>query len=209
MEGRILVCLIVPPSFDAFSYISRVDVATGRAFINQTSINRILPMTRKYFNAIGGHPGQDKLLTDRAIFTEAYAFLPKGTMRDIVASYLPFWSKTRLWVIARPMSGFAETFSQYIMEVQPGGGSERPEIDIEAQSVLFIVAGTAKLSIGTDVHQLTPGGYAYLPPGQNWALHNDGSEPLRFHWIRKAYDAVKGLDLPEGPCRKFFRLTRC
>lgn len=155
-------------------------------------------MTRQYFNAIGGHPGQDKLLTDRAIFTEAYAFLPKGTMRDIVASYLPFWSQTRLWVIARPMSGFAETFSQYIMEVQPGGGSERPEIDNEAQSVLFIVEGTAKLSIGTDVHQLTPGGYAYLPPGQNWALHNDGSEPLRFHWIRKAYDAVEGLDLPEA-----------
>lgn len=155
-------------------------------------------MTRQYFNAIGGHPGQDKLLTDRAIFTEAYAFLPKGTMRDIVASYLPFWSQTRLWVIARPMSGFAETFSQYIMEVQPGGGSERPEIDIEAQSVLFIVEGTAKLSIGTDVHQLTPGGYAYLPPRQNWALHNDGSEPLRFHWIRKAYDAVEGLDLPEA-----------
>ena len=46
--------------------------------------------------------------------------LPRGTMRDIVTSYLPFWDNTRLWVIARPLSGFAETFSQYIVEVSAG-----------------------------------------------------------------------------------------
>ena len=50
-------------------------------------------------------------------------------MRDIVTSYLPHWEKTRAWIIARPMSGFAETFSQYIMEVDAGGGSDRPEPD--------------------------------------------------------------------------------
>ena len=53
--------------------------------------------------------------------------LPRGTMRDIVASRLPHWDDTRLWVIARPLSGFAETFSQYVVEVAPGGGSDRPE----------------------------------------------------------------------------------
>ena len=74
-----------------------------------------------YFAPTGGHPDQRTLLSDRAVFTEAYAVLPRGTMRDIVTSFLPFWERTRLWVIARPLSGFAETFSQYIMEVQPGG----------------------------------------------------------------------------------------
>ncbi len=77
----------------------------------------------------GGHPGQETLLTDRAVFTDAYAVIPKGTMRDIVTSFLPFWEGTRLWVLSRPLSGFAETFSQYIMEVAPGGGSNRPETD--------------------------------------------------------------------------------
>src|SRR5690606_41657558 len=75
-------------------------------------------MNNKYYAPHGGHPGQDQLLTDRAVFTEAYAVIPKGTMRDIVTSYLPFWAATRLWVIARPLSGFAETFSQYIVELQ-------------------------------------------------------------------------------------------
>ena len=66
------------------------------------------------------------------MFTEAYAVIPRGVMRDIVTSYLPFWDDTRLWVIARPLSGFAETFSQYIVEVSPGGGSDRPELDPSA-----------------------------------------------------------------------------
>ncbi len=84
-------------------------------------------MSAQYFAPKGGHPGQEQLLTDRAVFTDAYAVIPKGTMRDIVTSFLPFWDETRLWVIARPMTGFAETFSQYIMEVSPGGGSLNPE----------------------------------------------------------------------------------
>ena len=154
-------------------------------------------MSTKYFAPRGGHPGQDQLLTDRAIFTEAYAVIPKGTMRDIVTSFLPFWNDTRLWVIARPLSGFAETFSQYIMEVQPGGGSDRAELDPQAQGVLFVVEGSAKLHVGGQTYTLTPGGYAYLPPSSGWTLHNTGKEVLRFHWVRKAYEAVDGLDTPD------------
>ncbi len=44
-----------------------------------------------YYAPQGGHPGQDQLLTDCAMFTDAYAVIPKGTIRDIVTSYLPFW----------------------------------------------------------------------------------------------------------------------
>ena len=151
----------------------------------------------KYYAPAGGHPGQDQLLTDRAVFTDAYAVIPKGTMRDIVTSFLPFWDKTRLWVIARPLSGFAETFSQYIMEVLPGGGSDRPELDDNAEGVLFVVEGSAKLTIDGKPHTLTEGGYAFLPPATDWTLHNTTDETLRFHWIRKAYEPVEGLPYPE------------
>ena len=154
-------------------------------------------MSYKYFAPHGGLPGQKQLLTDRAIFTQAYAVIPKGTMRDIVTSFLPFWQSTRVWVIARPMSGFAETFSQYIMEIQPGGGSDRPELDPEAQGVLFVVKGTATLRLNGQIYRLKPGGYAYLPPSSSWALHNSNEEVLCFHWIRKAYDRVEGIDSPD------------
>ncbi|WP_333714151.1 bifunctional allantoicase/(S)-ureidoglycine aminohydrolase [Yoonia sp.] len=154
-------------------------------------------MTRTYHAPQGGLPDQSQLLTDRAVFTEAYAVIPKGTMRDITTSYLPFWDKTRAWVIARPLSGFAETFSHYIMEVQPGGGSDRPETAPAAEGVLFVVAGKARLQAGGESHRMTEGGYAYLPPDSAWTLHNDGDGALRFHWIRKAYMAVDGLDRPD------------
>lgn len=154
-------------------------------------------MSAKYYAPHGGHPGQEQLLTDRAIFTEAYAVIPKGTMRDIVTSFLPFWEGTRLWVLARPMSGFAETFSQYIMEVVPGGGSDQPESDSGAQAVLFVVEGTANLSVGGKDYALQPGGYAYLPPSCEWTLRNRGDATVRFHWIRKTYEPVEGLDQPD------------
>ena len=66
----------------------------------------------------GGLPPQTQLLTDRAVFTEAYAVIPRGTNRDIVTSFLPFWHNMRMWVLARPLSGFTETFSHY----DKGGG---------------------------------------------------------------------------------------
>lgn len=153
-------------------------------------------MTLSYSAPTGGLPGQTELTTNRAIFTEAYAVLPRGTMRDIVTSLLPFWEKTRLWVIARPLSGFAETFSQYIVEVSPGGGSDRPENDTGAEAVLFVTEGKLCITLAGEKHELAPGGYAFIPPGADWQVHAAGGAPARFHWIRKAYQRVDGIDLP-------------
>jgi (S)-ureidoglycine aminohydrolase len=150
-----------------------------------------------YYAPKGGLPPQTQLLTDRAMFTESYAVIPKGCFSDIVTSFLPFWEETRLWVIARPLSGFAETFSQYIMEVQPGGGSDRPETDGAAEGVLFVVHGEATVTVAGEAHTLREGGYAFLPPKSGWTIRNNGSEPARFHWIRKAYEAVEGLAAPD------------
>jgi (S)-ureidoglycine aminohydrolase len=145
----------------------------------------------------GGLPGQSELLTGRAVFTEAYAVIPKGVMRDIVTSYLPFWDKTRAWILARPLFGFAETFSQYVMEVGAGGGSERPEPDAGAESVLFVLEGELSLMLNGSQHAMNPGGYAFIPPDAAWSVKNSGADTARFHWIRKAYEAVEGIPLPE------------
>jgi (S)-ureidoglycine aminohydrolase len=153
---------------------------------------------RSYFVPPGGHPPQTDLLTGRAVFTEAYAVIPKGVMRDIVTSALPFWDKTRVWVIARPLSGFAESFAQYIVEVAPGGGSDKPEPDAEAEGVLFVVSGTVTLTVGCNSHRMASGGYAFLPPGSNWTLRNEDKVPATFHWIRKAYQVVPDIAVPEA-----------
>ncbi|WP_322990748.1 bifunctional allantoicase/(S)-ureidoglycine aminohydrolase [Hoeflea sp.] len=152
---------------------------------------------RSYYAPHGGLPAQTELMTGRAVFTEAYAVIPKGVMSDIVTSYLPNWEGTRLWIIARPMSGFAETFSHDIMEVAPGGGSQAPEPDASAQAVLFAVEGELTVLVDGTPHTMAPGGYAYLPAGCNWTAVNNGAAPARFHWIRKAYEAVDGIAKPD------------
>jgi (S)-ureidoglycine aminohydrolase len=149
-----------------------------------------------YFSPRGGLPPQTAIHTGRAVFTEAYAVIPKGVFSDIVTSGLPGWSKTRLWLIARPMTGFSETFSQYVMEVSPGGGSDAPENDPGAQSVIFVTDGVIALTLGAETHVLDAGGYAYIPAGLPWRLHAEGDAPARFHWIRKIWEPAAGVDRP-------------
>lgn len=154
--------------------------------------------SKRYYAPTGGLPPQTDLLTGRAVFTDAYAVIPKDTMRDIVTSSLPFWEKTRLWVIARPLSGFAETFSQYIMEVSAGGGSDCPETDPSAQSVLFVVSGGFTLTLEGQAHDMIEGSYAYIPAGAEWSVRNASQDPATFHWVRKTYVQVDGLDHPNA-----------
>jgi (S)-ureidoglycine aminohydrolase len=145
----------------------------------------------------GGLPPQTQLLTGKAVFTEAYCVIPKDCFSDILTSSLPGWTATKLWLIARPMSGFSETFSQYVMEVGPGGGSDTPDPEPGAESVLFVTDGEVWLSINGKDHALTPGGYAYLPPGCPWQLKNGTDHPARFHWVRKLYESAPGLSAPQ------------
>ncbi|NRQ16425.1 bifunctional allantoicase/(S)-ureidoglycine aminohydrolase [Ensifer sesbaniae] len=153
---------------------------------------------RSYYAPHGGNPAQTQLLTDRAVFTEAYAVIPKGVMMDIVTSYLPFWDKTRLWILSRPLSGFAETFSQYIMEIAPGGGSDRPELDEGAEGAIFVVEGELTVTLDGKVHKMQPGGFAFIPPASSWTVRNGSEAPVRFHWVRKAYEHVDSLPVPEA-----------
>ena len=153
---------------------------------------------RTYYAPHGGLPKQTDLMTDRAMFTNAYAVIPKGVMRDIVTSALPYWQNTRAWVLARPLSGFAETFSQYIMEVGPGGGSDKPEPDAGAEAVFFVVEGELNITLDGQTHVMGPGGYAYIPPSSALIVKNESADAVRFHWIRKAYEAVEGIDPPEA-----------
>jgi (S)-ureidoglycine aminohydrolase len=153
---------------------------------------------RSYAFPSGGIPPQSQLLTGRAVFTNAYAVIPHGVMGDIVTSFLPHWEKARAWILARPLSGFAETFSQYAMEVEPGGGSQKPEPDVTAEGVVFVTDGAITLTIGGKAYEMQSGGYAYIPPGTRWTLRNGRSSTARFQWIRKAYETADGVAAPEA-----------
>lgn len=153
--------------------------------------------SRTYHVPQGGLPPQTDLLSGRAVFTTAYAVIPGNVQRDIVVSHLPHWDNTRLWVLARPLSGFAETFSHYLMEIAPDGGSEVPEPDRDAEGALFVAGGQVILKLAGRDRELKAGGFAYLPPGCDWSIRNRGPNPAQLHWIRKLYQRVPGLAQPE------------
>jgi len=152
---------------------------------------------RTYAVPAGGLPSQSELLSGRAVFTEAYAVIPRGVMTDIVTSLLPHWRETRAWIIARPLTGFSETFAQYVMEVAPGGGSTTPEPDSGVEGAVFVTHGTLDVSFGGTTRRLEAGGFAFLPAGLAYTVANTGTAPARFHWIRKAFEAVDGIAPPE------------
>ncbi len=144
-----------------------------------------------------GLPPQDRLVTGKSRFTEAYAVIGRDAQQDITASYLPGWQATRLWVLARPMTGFAETFSHYLMEVASQGGSDTPEEEMTAEAVLFVVSGTAELILSR--RDLPAGTLALMSISRQragWSLQNKSAAPCCFHWIRKIWQPAGGLDKP-------------
>jgi (S)-ureidoglycine aminohydrolase len=150
------------------------------------------------FPAGGLPPQSDDPAQAGAVFTTAYAFMPASVMRDIVTSLLPGWTRTRAWILARPLSGFAETFAQYAVEVSPDGGCDQAEPDSQAQGALLVAKGRMTLTVEGVDHLLGPGGYAYLPPGPNrWSVRNTGPETLGFHWIRKRWTPAPGVAMPD------------
>ena len=153
-----------------------------------------------YFNPIGGLPDQSNLLTDRALFTEAYVVIPKGSLRDIVTSKLPAWTETRAWILAKPLSGFSTSFSHYIVEVDPGGGSSAPDYDKTCEAILFVTGGCLHLTTRTSKirNDLSPGSYVYLGINDDWTLSNHGNAKAVFHWFRKSYKPIDGTTPPRS-----------
>lgn len=152
--------------------------------------------TRNYYTPKGGLPAQGESCEDKSRFTSSYLMIDKRALTDITSSLLPEWAKTRLWVLARPMTGFSETFSHYIMEVSPGGGSSSPEPDPLAQGVLFVVDGMGKIEIDGSPYDVTAGSYIYLAPGAKWTFVNVSASTVTFHWLRKRYQKASGISMP-------------
>ena len=149
-------------------------------------------MTPHYYAPETALPPQTELLTSSAVVTEAYTVIPRGVLRDIVVSELPEWTKTRTWILNRPVAGGATTFAQYLVEVAPDGGSTDPEPEAGVESFVFLLQGALTLTIDSEDHNLLPGGFAYLPPGKHWQAFNSGGELAKFQWIRKAYQPLRG-----------------
>ena len=94
---------------------------------------------------------QTQLVADRTVFTTSYAVIPKGVLADIVTSQLPFWDNLRIMGPCPTVSGLPRVF-RHLMQVEPNGGGDRPEINKAAQSVIFVTSGKPTLTINDQQH---------------------------------------------------------
>ncbi|MBB6509401.1 glyoxylate utilization-related uncharacterized protein [Rhizobium soli] len=70
----------------------------------------------------------------KTVFKAVYAVVLKTVVSDIVTGVLQHWEKIWAWITSRPLRGFAETFAQYIMELQDRGSELTEQLNCSQRS---------------------------------------------------------------------------
>jgi (S)-ureidoglycine aminohydrolase len=129
---------------------------------------------------------------NRANLTPHYAIFPPAGIMD---SLLPGMPGCVLRFMAGPRMGAG--FAQAMLLVPPGAGTDAPRDD-GLQHFFYVLEGTLEVSLGKKREALAPGGFAYVPAGAKFALRNRDDAPVRALWVKRPYDAVRGIEPPKA-----------
>jgi mannose-6-phosphate isomerase-like protein (cupin superfamily) len=83
---------------------------------------------------------------------------------------------------------------QAVIDLAPGGLVTRATN--QAEEVLYVVSGQGELRLNGKRYALAPETGVNLGPGQEYELHNDGSDPMRTVSVQ-----IRGPAPPDGPAR--------
>ena len=151
---------------------------------------------RTYHAPTGGHPPQSELLTGRAVFTEAYAVIPKGVMRDIVTSALPFWEKTRSGSCRARCRALPRRSRNTSWRCSPAAAASGPSRMPAPRACSSSWRANWSSTLGGRRAPPAAGRICLPAAGERLDVRNEGAAPARFHWIRKAYEHVDGIEAP-------------
>lgn len=141
-----------------------------------------------------GQPAAGAIGHNRGVVKSNYAFIPP---EGVLKSRLPHLEKTVVRVLAAPVLG--AHFAQYLLEIEPGGGTPEPFEEEGIQHFYYGLSGQASFSIGSrDSVAFTVGSYAYVPPATRFTLRNESADPVRVIALRKRYEPLPGLAAPEA-----------
>lgn len=128
------------------------------------------------------------LLESRAIIKKGmFAILP---FDGLVKNTLPGFDNCELTILATPKLG--ATFVDYHLSILPEGKNERGFGEEGVQVFLYVLEGELTVSDGKEEHQLTSGGYIYLPAGEKLYFHNHSGQRVETFLYKKRYEAVEG-----------------
>jgi (S)-ureidoglycine aminohydrolase len=129
---------------------------------------------------------------NRSMVDPNFAIMPP---QGILESRLPGWPGTSVFFQTSPQMG--AKFVQALL-VMPAGGTGVPGRVDGISHFYYVTEGICDITIGSERHALTAGGYAYLPPGTPHSLAT--AEGARISWIRKKFDDA-GLGAPPAIVR--------
>lgn len=142
---------------------------------------------------VQGRPAVGAIGHNRGVVAPNYAFMPP---EGVLVSRLPHFDKTIVRILAAPVLG--ARFAQYVLEIEPGGGTRAPFAEEGIQHFYYGLSGEAAFALdGQPATAFTKGSFAYLPPGTAFTLRNESSEKVRVLALRKRYEPAPGLSVPE------------
>jgi (S)-ureidoglycine aminohydrolase len=129
---------------------------------------------------------------NRGVVRPNYAFLPP---EGVLKSRLPHYEATAVRFLAAPVLG--ARFAQFVLEIEPGGGTRAPTAEPGIQQFHYVLSGSVIARVGDSAPaELSAGGFLYAPPGVPVSLRNESGGQARVLSLRKRYEAI-GLPPPE------------
>ena len=142
---------------------------------------------------VQGRPAVGAIGHNRGVVAPNYAFMPP---EGVLVSRLPHFDKTIVRILAAPVLGAC--FAQYVLEIEPGGGTRAPFAEEGIQHFFYVLSGEVSFELaGSPANAFTAGSFAYLPPDTGFTLRNEGTEPARVLALRKRFEPVAGLPVPD------------
>ena len=106
---------------------------------------------------------------------------------------MPEWDNAKIVTLISPRMG--ARFQQFLVQFDAEGShamGEHPTLE----RFVFVLDGAVSVQTGGGSRQLTPGGYAYLPPNFSHSLHSP--EPSRLLVIEQHYTPQNTWSAPEA-----------
>jgi len=122
----------------------------------------------------------------RTVVKDNYALI---TEDSYVGSVFPGWENVDVRVLINPAMG--ANLSQHIMTLKEG--SLIKDQTILTQVFYYVIEGECQVKIDHESHQLTKGGYVYIPVGHVYEITGSKAELVSFH---KVYEDLDGYDIP-------------
>lgn len=139
-----------------------------------------------YKNGAMGYP--KGILESRAVIKRGnFALIPAD---GLVKNVVPGFENADVTILGSPNLG--ASFVDYIITFHAGGKNERGFGGEGIETVVYVIDGKLKVSDGSETHELSAGGYAYLPAGVKMYMENGQEADTEVFLYKRRYEPLEG-----------------